>query len=512
MPGLDREVIREINWERAIQNILLDTRSDFVLSPHFDLIYNRASERLIERTTQGLRSGDYQPRLPITLSVPKSNFLTRPGSILEPQDRLVHQALLEQALPRIEENMDRTRSFSHVPNGANALFQPSHEGWDAFQACVRGISNAHPFVLRADVANYFETIPQHAVINLLNAAGVRGEIVNLLEEQLLAFQQRQSTGIIQGIYPSDVLGNFYLSDFDADCEMHGLTSARYVDDIYVGFNDERSARRELVRLNARLRSSGLFFNTSKTSILTAANVRAEEGALEELFDEARGEIYAHLEWLSQSGYGFQGNWIINGDIPTEEEIELQATKRLLFYDGSHDSQREKIERFCLPILRGGNDDSAIDLVFDNFDTRPQLTRIYASYLTHFSRESPDIAARISRLMQEDQFFCDYQRMYVLASILNRETNDASTVMKCQQWMESGIIGAETRALAAIFVAKFGSPQQKRSVRLRYENEPSEYVRAAILYSAQFFTLADRRTAKRAWGGHSSINALIADAI
>ena len=219
-----------------------------------------------------------------------------------------------------------------------------------------------------------------------------------------------------------------------------------------------------------------------------------------------------LDWLSQSGYGFQGDWLIEGDEPTQEEIELQATKNLLFHGGENDAQHEKIERFCLPILRGGNDDSAIDLVFDNFDTRPQLTRLYASYLTHFSRESPDIAARISRLIQRDQFFCDYQRMYVLASILNREANDAGTVLKCQQWMESGTIGAETRALAAIFVAKFGSPQQKRSVRLRYENEPSEYVRAAILFSAQFFTLADQRTAKRAWGGHSSINAMIADAI
>src|SRR5690606_1911720 len=123
------------------------------------------------------------------------------------------------------------------------------------------------------------------------------------------------------------------------------------------------------------------------------------------------------------------------------------------------------------------------------------------YLTHFSNKSDDIADRVTRLIRDNQFFCDYQRMYMIASILNRDANDPSSVIKCQQWMESGQIGPETRALAAIFVAKFGSPQQKRSVRLRYENEPSEYVRAAILYAAQFFAVADKRTAKRAWGGH-----------
>ena len=512
MPGLDRVVVDEIDWDRAVQNILLDARSDFILSPHFDFIFNHARERLIEKTVQDLRSGAYQPRLPITFSVPKSNYLTRPGSILEPQDRLVHQAMIEAALPQIEQNMDRTRAFSHVPNGENALFQPSHESWDRFQARVREISDNSAFVLRADIANYFETLPQHSVVNLLSSSGVRPEIVKLLEEQLLSFQERGSTGIIQGIYPSDVLGNFYLSDFDADCEMHDLPSARYVDDIYVGFENESDARRELVRLNARLRRSGLFFNPSKTSILSGDDAKQEEGELEKLFDEARDEIYDHLDWLSASGYGFQGDWIIEGDEPNDEEIELQATKNLLFHGGESDTQNEKIERFCLPILRGANDDSAIDLVFENFNVRPQLTRLYASYLTHFSRESDDIAARVTHSIQEDNFFCDYQRMYMIAAILNRNANDPVAALKALQWMESGQIGPETRALAAIFVAKFGSPQQKRAVRLRYENEPSEYVRSALLFSAQFFAPADKTTAKRAWGGHSPINAMIAGAL
>lgn len=511
MPGLDRTVIEATDWNRAIQNVLLDVRSDFILSPHFDLIFNSASERLIEKSMQDLRSGNYQPRLPISLSVPKSNFLTRPGSILEPQDRLIHQALIESALPLIEENMDRTRAFSHVPNGENALFQPSHDGWESFQARVRAICAESNFILRADIANYFETIPQHSVINLLSSSGVQREIVTLLEEQLLSFQGRSSAGIVQGIYPSDILGNFFLSDFDADCEMHQLASARYVDDIFVGFDSEADARRELVRLNARMRSNRLFFNPSKTSIVSGEDARHEENEIERLFDEARAEIYDHLEHLSNAGYGFQGNWLLEGELNPEERIEVFATRHLLNSD-VNENQKEKIERFCLPILRGANDDSAVDLVFENLEVRPQLTRIYASYLTHFSRDSNEIANQIKELMIQDAFFCDYQRMYMIASILNREENAPEAVRKCQQWMENAQIGPETRALAAIFVAKFGGPQQKMAVRLRYENEPSEYVRSAILFSSQFFSLADKRTAKRAWGGHSAINAMIADAI
>lgn len=510
MPGLDRAVIESIDWQKANRNILLDTRSDFILSPHYDLIFNNSSATLIEKAVQDLRSGNYQPRLPITLSVPKSNYLTRPGSILEPLDRLVHQALIEAALPKIEENMDRTRTFSHVPNGENALFVPSHEGWEAFQGKVRLLFDQSNYILKADIANYFETLPQHSVINLLSSSGVQREVVTLLEEQLLSFQGRSSAGIIQGIYPSDVLGNFYLSDFDADCEMRQLPSARYVDDIFVGFAEQADARRELVRLNARMRGNGLFFNPSKTSIVTQDHARQEEGELERLFDDARNEIYDHIDQLSNSGYGFQGNWLLEGENKTER-INVAATKNLLFQE-TRESQREKIERFCLPILRGANDDSAVDLVLHSFDDRPQLTRLYASYLTHFSRDSVEIASRVVGLMIEDRFFCDYQRMYMIASILNRETNDINAVRKCQQWMENAQIGAETRALAAIFVAKFGGPQQKMAVRLRYDNEPSEYVRAAILFASQFFSTAEKRTATRAWGGHTVINALVAEAM
>src|SRR5680860_1197812 len=95
MTGLDKKIIDEIDWKSAASNIITDLRSDFILSPHFDLVFEHNSEKLIEQTSSDLRAGRYNPRLPITFSVLKGRFLTRPGSILEPADRLVYQALVE---------------------------------------------------------------------------------------------------------------------------------------------------------------------------------------------------------------------------------------------------------------------------------------------------------------------------------------------------------------------------------------------------------------------------------
>ena len=41
---------------------------------------------------------------------------------------------------------------------------------------------------------------------------------------------------------------------------------------------------------------------------------------------------------------------------------------------------------------------------------------------------------------------------------------------------------------------------ERTVRTSYEDEPSDYVRSAILFSAKYLTLVERKTCKRAWGG------------
>ena len=513
MPGLDRKITDDLDWKGAIENVVTDVRSDFILSPHFDLIYQRNADKLVDQTVNALKSGRYNPRLPITMSVLKGPILTRPGSILEPTDRLVYQALVENAVPSIEGQMDRSRTFSHIPSSdLLSLFEPSHKTWQAFQEKVAELCDNNPFVLRADVANYFEVIPQHPLINLLTASGVSGEVVNLLEEMLLAFRQRSSFGIIQGVYPSDVLGNFYLSDFDGDCALRGIPSARYVDDIFAGFDTEVVARRNLLRIIERLRQNGLYLNPSKTDIRPSDQILDQEQEIDRLFDEAREEIYDEAELLSAAGYGFQGNWVSGEEQVEHSSIDLEAVRQLLNYHNPTESQTEKIHRFCLPVLRGANDGAAVEIAVEGFTEHPHLSRLYASYLTNFSREHREIVERVERTIDAGGFFSDYQRMYVLSAVLNADRVEERTVQTAQRWMEANDIGAETRAICAIFVAKHGGPHQKRAVRLRYENEPSEYVRAAILYAAQFFTTADRRSAKQAWGGQSQINALIGDVI
>jgi retron-type reverse transcriptase len=519
MPGLDRKIVAQLDHEGIIAHVKADIRSDFILAPHYNVIFNRAGDDLWEQLSQQLRSGTYQPELPITMSVPKERFFTRPGSILRPADRLLYQGLVDHVMDRLENGLDRGRSFSHVPSGEEGqMFEPNHESWERFQAHVAEICHTSEFILKADISNYFERLPQHHLVNLMAAAGCAPEVVRLLEEMMLAFRERNSFGIVQGVYPSDALGNFFLSDFDAYCELADISSARYVDDIYIGFPSEAEARKGLANLIETLRKDGLHLNEYKSKIIPADEVIEEETAVDRLFDEIREEIQDDDTYERASPYGFEVEWEDDemdqdeDDDETEsDELENAAVERLIENISDYPSQEDQIEKFCLPILRSAQSDSAVDHVLEKLKEKPHQTRLYFSYISIFVRTNQDVVDALEDMVA-DETVSDYQRMFLLAALLRAKGVTRATVNTALQWLQNRTVAKETRAMAAIFAAKHGAPQQKRTVRTSYEDEPSDYVRSAILFAAKYLTAAEKNTCKRAWGGHNAINTLISQTL
>jgi hypothetical protein len=520
VPGLDRKIIAQIDHKSVIAHVKADIRSDFILAPHYNTIFNLAADELWDQLAQQLRSGTYQPELPITMSVPKERFFTRPGSILRPSDRFMYQALADNVMERLEGSHDRSRSFSHVPSGDEGkMFEPNHVSWERFQKRIAEICGESKFVLKADISNYFERLPQHNLVNLMSAAGCAPEVVKLIEEMLSAFRERNSFGIIQGVYPSDALGNFYLSALDAQCEIDKVLSARYVDDIYMGFPSEAEARKGLARLIETLRKNGLHLNEYKSQIMRADVVISEETAIDRLFDEIRGEVAGDKTYERASPYGFEVEW---EDEDNEEQANVEeehddadlqnaAVERLMKNIGDYPNQEDQIEKFCLPILRSAQSDSAVQHVLENLTEKPHQTRLYFSYISTFVGTNQDVVGALEALCADDTV-SDYQRMFLLAALVRARTVNRATVRAALQWFQNHTAAKETRAMAAIFAAKHGAAQQKRTVRTSYEDEPSDYVRSAILFASKYLTADDKKTCKRAWGGHNAINTLIAQTI
>jgi putative tryptophan/tyrosine transport system substrate-binding protein len=148
-------------------------------------IYSKAGEELIAQVNSDLKSGQYSPGVPLTIEVPKSFRIrvavpakrlgpsfSRPGSILLPHDRLLYQALADQAAPIIADKTDNTRSFSHQlgdPDSAS-MFLPTRTCWSALQKALakHATEDTNKYILRVDVANFFGSLNLHTLINVLN--------------------------------------------------------------------------------------------------------------------------------------------------------------------------------------------------------------------------------------------------------------------------------------------------------------------------------------------------------
>ena len=126
--------------------------------------------------------------------------------------------------------------------------------------------------------------------------------------------------------------------------------------------------------------------------------------------------------------------------------------------------------------------------------------------------TPASDERLEKLLDSPALVSDCQRMYLLGALMSAETIKKETVNAALRIMSDLQIGQEVRALAALFGARHGTPQQRRVVRLSYEGESSPYVRAAILYASRHFTGPERKTCIKAWGAHNTTNALIAHAL
>lgn len=512
--GLHNDIISKLDKATALNRIQKDIQSDFVFAPHLNSIFYNCGDELFDLLTGRLRSGTYTPHLPITINVIKPNGFHRPGSILEPIDRLAYQSIVDLIAPIGEKEIDRSQVFSqklvHFEEDG-FMFEKSNESYQKFKDRIQSLCEFgnYKFVLRADIASFFDRLYQHVLGNLLYSTEVDKDAVTFLEKFLLLLSQNDSHGIIQGVYPSDFLGNFSLCDIDAEHTLQGLEFARYVDDMYIFFNDYNEARVHKVRLANWLRKDGLSLNESKTRIFGVADLLYEETEIDRLFNTAKSEV---LDGLIDMGYETNIYWDLETDTEYgEEEINTEATKAL-FISSAEREVRLKIERFCLPIFSLADSDFPLEYVIKNYATEPSMSQTYFGYLNKRVRNDNSIITRIESIFDDPNLIFDYQRMWLYGTLLYSERLSDVIIRNALSDLQNPNRNVGLRALCAILIGKYGSAASRRILKNHYSNEFSDYVRASILFASQYFPPQEKDTCIKAWSGHNETNSLISLAI
>jgi hypothetical protein len=461
-----------------------------------------------------LKSGQYSPRLPITINVIKPNGFNRIGSILEPFDRLAYQLIVDLISKNAENEIDRNQVFSNklIMNDLEGfMFEKSSESYFSFKNHIEELclSGKYSHVLKADIASYFDRLYQHILGNLLYSSGIDKDAISFLEKFLLQLTQNDSHGIIQGVYPSDFLGNFALCDIDAQHSLLNLEFGRYVDDMYIFFTQLNDARTHKVRLANWLRKDGLTLNEAKTKIIQVEDLHNEETELDRLFQDAKKEV---VDGTINIGYETNVFWNLESDVAMDDDdIEIEATKKL--FDSDYNGEvKNKIDRFCLPIFSALDNDHALTYVIKNYANEPSMCQVYFGYLNKMLRKNPNISSDIEDILHSPNLLFDYQKLWLYSTLLYAESLNVSTVKYALTDLQNQSMNVSLRSICAILVGKYGSAAIRQILKTHYSNENSEFVKSAILYAAQYFPSQQRDTCFKAWSGHSEINSLIVAAI
>ncbi len=184
-------------------------------------------EANLERLTGGLQAGTYEPQAIRRQWIPKPGRQEkRPLGIPTVRDRVVQTALRSVLEPIFE------REFAAQSYG----FRPGRGCKDALRRVDELLKAGYTWVVDADLASYFDTIPREAMREKLARRVADGRVLELVEAYLrqevmdgLA-RWTPERGAPQGAVISPLLSNIYLDELDHKMAASGYEMVRYADD------------------------------------------------------------------------------------------------------------------------------------------------------------------------------------------------------------------------------------------------------------------------------------------
>ena len=406
----------QLAWNRVVRSIHGDTKDRLALSA-----FNHSLARNLKLVRSQIERDTYEPSVALKMYQPKRAGTLRGLSILTVQDRVVYQAIGNVVANHTNAELrvfaDR-QVYAHVYAGPQSDFMLRYwpEQYRRFMKSVAAIwSRGNRWLVRADIASYYDSIDHQSLIDLLGVLGASDDrLLALLTRCLRRWSPHEGgpnldRGLPQGYETSNFLSTLFLYPVDHSmCSKYDTVYRRYVDDVRFLLRSRQEAQRALIDFDLALKSVGLIVQTSKTTISQAKKI-------DELRDPDWG-VLSLVDRATPSG-------------GTQPQTEL----RRIFFEGLDSlATSDFAERHVVFALRRLSPyEDVRDQVLRLLVTMPWRSSVLTNYLRQFAGDSYTIQ-RLSGFI-ESHYVYGWHLANCLDCLVDIAPPDVTSEI-CREWV------------------------------------------------------------------------------
>jgi len=225
-------------------------------------VFKANANKYLYELREDLQGGKFQPHPVARVHIPKAPGKTRPLGIPVVKDRIV-QTALKMVLEPIFENEFLPSSYG---------FRPGRGCKDALREVDTLLKEGYTWVVDADMAGYFDSIPHAPMLSRVQEKVSDGVVLELLrrfiENDIVEDTKRwtPTSGTPQGAVISPLLANLYLHPLDKLITERGLRIIRYADDFVILSRNQQEAEEALAVVQQWVSANGLTLHPDKTHV------------------------------------------------------------------------------------------------------------------------------------------------------------------------------------------------------------------------------------------------------